>query len=183
MSAISPCLWFDDNLEEAMEFYTKIFPDSSIGAVSRYGEAGPGEPGTVMAGEWTIERHAFRGINGGPVHARFTEAISLSVSCADQAEVDYYWDNLVAGGEARPVRLAQGPVRAVLADRARPARRAALRPGPRSRAEAASGHAAACRRSSSPTWRPPPTPCPPPGAAAPWSEAGHSAGRRPRALA
>ena len=69
MSAITPCLWFDDNLEEAMEFWVKIFPDSSIGAVSRYGEAGPGEPGTVMAGDWTLTGMSFRGINGGPVHA------------------------------------------------------------------------------------------------------------------
>jgi predicted 3-demethylubiquinone-9 3-methyltransferase (glyoxalase superfamily) len=98
MSEITPCLWFDDNLEEAMEFWVKIFPDSSIGTVSRYGEAGPGEPGTVVAADWTMNGMTFRGINGGPVHARFTEAISLSVSCADQGEVDYYWDNLVAGG-------------------------------------------------------------------------------------
>ena len=99
MSAITPCLWFDNNLEEAMEFYVKIFPDSSIGTVSRYGEAGPGVPGTVVAADWTMNGLRFRGINGGPVYAHFTEAISLSVSCADQGEVDYYWDNLVAGGE------------------------------------------------------------------------------------
>ena len=82
-----------------MAFWVKIFPDSSIGTVSRHGEAGPGEPGTVMAADWTMNGMAFRGINGGPEHARFTEAISLSVSCADQGEVDYYWDNLVAGGQ------------------------------------------------------------------------------------
>ena len=99
MSPITPCLWFDDNLEEAMEFYVKIFPNSSIGSVSRYGEAGPGEPGTVVSGDWTLNGLAFRGINGGPVYANFTEAISFSVACQDQTEVDYYWDNLVAGGE------------------------------------------------------------------------------------
>jgi predicted 3-demethylubiquinone-9 3-methyltransferase (glyoxalase superfamily) len=99
MSPITPCLWFDDNLEEAMEFYVKIFPNSSIGSVSRYGEAGPGEPGTVVSGDWTLNGQAFRGINGGPVYANFTEAISFSVACQDQTEVDYYWDNLVAGGE------------------------------------------------------------------------------------
>ena len=98
MTSISPCLWFDDNLEEAMEFYTKIFPRSSITSVARYGEAGPGEPGTVMAGEWVLDGQSFRGINGGPMFAGFTETISFSVSCADQTEVDYYWDNLVAGG-------------------------------------------------------------------------------------
>ena len=99
MSPITPCLWFDDNLEEAMEFYVKIFPHSSIGSVSRYGEAGPGKPGTVVSGDWTLDGQAFRGINGGPVYANFTEAISFSVACRDQTEVDYYWDNLVAGGE------------------------------------------------------------------------------------
>lgn len=99
MSAISPCLWFDDNLVDAIEFYVKIFPDAAIGPVSRYGEAGPGEPGTVMAGEWTMNGLSFRGINGGPMFATFTEAISFSVDCEDQDEVDYYWDNLAAGGE------------------------------------------------------------------------------------
>ena len=98
MTSISPCLWFDDNLVEAMEFYTKIFPRSSITSVARYGEAGPGEPGTVMAGEWVLDGQSFRGINGGPIFAGFTETISFSVSCKDQTEVDYYWDNLVAGG-------------------------------------------------------------------------------------
>jgi predicted 3-demethylubiquinone-9 3-methyltransferase (glyoxalase superfamily) len=102
MPTISTCLWFDDRLEEAMEFYTRIFPDSSITQVSRYGEAGPGEPGAVMAGEWTLDGQPFRGINGGPAHAGFTETVSLSVTCADQSEVDYYWDNLVAGGEPGP---------------------------------------------------------------------------------
>ena len=98
MSPITPCLWFDDNLEEAMEFWIKIFPYSSVGTVTRNGPAGPGTPGTVLAADWTMNGMGFRGINGGPMHARFTEAISLSVSCADQDEVDYYWDNLVAGG-------------------------------------------------------------------------------------
>ena len=98
-SSISPCLWFDDNLEQAARFYTSIFPRSSIGHLSRYGAAGPGEPGRVMAGEFTIDGMTFRGINGGPEHARFSEAISFSVTCRDQAEVDYYWDSLVDGGQ------------------------------------------------------------------------------------
>ena len=98
MTSISPCLWFDDNLEEAMAFYTKIFPNSSVGSISRYGETGPGEPGTVMAGEFDLDGLTFRGINGGPEFT-FSEAVSFSVACADQSEVDYYWDNLVAGGE------------------------------------------------------------------------------------
>jgi predicted 3-demethylubiquinone-9 3-methyltransferase (glyoxalase superfamily) len=98
-SSISPCLWFDDNLEQAARFYTSIFPRSSIGHLSRYGATGPGEPGRVMAGEFTIDGMTFRGINGGPEHARFSEAISFSVTCRDQAEVDYYWDSLVDGGQ------------------------------------------------------------------------------------
>ena len=100
MTLISPCLWFDNNLEEAAHFYTSIFPGSSVGHLSRYTEAGPGEPGTAMAGEFTLNGITFRGINGGPEHAKFTEAISFSITCRDQAEVDYYWDSLVDGGEA-----------------------------------------------------------------------------------
>lgn len=98
-TSISPCLWFDDQLEQAAEFYTKIFPRSSIGHLARYGDAGPGQPGTVMAGEFTIDGMTFRGINGGPMYAEFTEAISFSIACSDQTEVDYYWDSLVDGGE------------------------------------------------------------------------------------
>ncbi|MFC5730565.1 MULTISPECIES: VOC family protein [Nocardioides] len=97
-SRIQPCLWFDDNLEEAAHFYTGIFPNSSIGHMSRYTDAGPGEPGTVMAGEFTLDGITFRGINGGPAFS-FNEAISFSVSCKDQSEVDYYWDSLADGGE------------------------------------------------------------------------------------
>ena len=99
MNSISPCLWFDDNLEEAATFYTKIFPNSSVGHIARYTDAGPGEPGTAMAGEFTLNGLTFRGINGGPELAGFTEAISFSIACDDQSEVDYYWDSLVDGGE------------------------------------------------------------------------------------
>ena len=96
-SHIQPCLWFDDTLEEAARFYTGIFPNSSIGHLSRYSEGSPGEPGTVMAGEFTLDGLTFRGINGGPAFP-FTEAVSFSVTCRDQSEVDYYWDSLVDGG-------------------------------------------------------------------------------------
>jgi len=99
MNAISPCLWFDDNLEEAARFYTGIFPNSSVDHMTRYTEAGPGEPGSAMAGDFTLNGLKFRGINGGPEHARFSEAISFSIDCQDQSEVDYYWDSLVDGGE------------------------------------------------------------------------------------
>ena len=99
MTSISPCLWFDDNLEEAAEFYTKIFPNSSVGHIARYNEAGPGEPGTAMAGDFDLDGLKFRGINGGPELAGFTESISFAVSCKDQAEVDHYWNALTDGGE------------------------------------------------------------------------------------
>jgi predicted 3-demethylubiquinone-9 3-methyltransferase (glyoxalase superfamily) len=95
---ISPCLWFDHELEEAATFYTSVFPNSSIGHMTRYPETGPGRPGTVMAGDFTIDGLTFRGINGGPDHAGFTETISFSVTCQDQAEVDHYWDSLTADG-------------------------------------------------------------------------------------
>lgn len=98
MSTISPCLWFDDNLEEAAAFYTSIFPHSSVGHLSRYTDAGPGEPGKVMAGDFTLDGTRFRAINGGP-QFRFSEAISFSIDCRDQSEVDYYWNSLSAGGE------------------------------------------------------------------------------------
>jgi predicted 3-demethylubiquinone-9 3-methyltransferase (glyoxalase superfamily) len=97
-SRIQPCLWFDDELEEAARFYTAIFPNSSLGHMSRYPATGPGAPGKVMAGEFTLDGVTFRGINGGP-EFRFSEAISFSVTCRDQSEVDYYWDSLVDGGE------------------------------------------------------------------------------------
>jgi predicted 3-demethylubiquinone-9 3-methyltransferase (glyoxalase superfamily) len=97
-TAISPCLWFDSELEEAAAFYTSIFPNSSIGHLARYTESGPGEPGAVMAGEFTLDGLTFRAINGGPDHAGFTETISFSVTCADQAEVDHYWGSLTADG-------------------------------------------------------------------------------------
>jgi len=98
-TSISPCLWFDDELEEAARFYTGIFPSSSIGHLTRYNDAGPGQPGTVMAGEFTLDGMTFRGINGGPAGFGFSEAISFSVACRDQSEVDYYWDALADGGE------------------------------------------------------------------------------------
>lgn len=94
---INPCLWFDSELEEAAEFYTEIFPNSSVGHMTRYTDVGPGEPGKVMAGEFTIDGLTFRGINGGP-EFRFSEAISFSVNCRDQAEVDHYWQSLLEGG-------------------------------------------------------------------------------------
>ncbi len=98
MTSISPCLWFDDDLEEAVAFYTSVFPDSTVGHLTHYPDRTPGAPPRVMAGEFTIAGVTFRGINGGPDHAGFSESISFSVTCADQAEVDGYWEALSKGG-------------------------------------------------------------------------------------
>ncbi len=98
MPTITPSLWFDDDLEEAMRFYTGIFPNSSIEYVNRYTEAGPGTTGEVLSAGFNLDGTRFVGINGGPVFS-FTEAVSFLIECADQAEVDYYWDALVAGGQ------------------------------------------------------------------------------------
>jgi predicted 3-demethylubiquinone-9 3-methyltransferase (glyoxalase superfamily) len=94
---ITPFLWFDDQAEDAMKFYTSIFKKSKTGAISRYGEAGPGPAGSVLTASFELEGLPFIALNGGP-HFKFTEAISFSVDCKDQEEVDYYWDKLSEGG-------------------------------------------------------------------------------------
>ena|ERR1700754_3054284 len=98
MPAITPSLWFDNNLEEAADFYASIFPNSFIEELHRTTDAGPGEPGTVLSGFFVLDGTRFIGINGGP-HFKFSEAVSFMVHCKDQEEVDYYWDRLVDGGE------------------------------------------------------------------------------------
>jgi predicted 3-demethylubiquinone-9 3-methyltransferase (glyoxalase superfamily) len=98
MQKISPFLWFNDNAEEAMNFYVSIFKNSKIINVSRYGEAGPGPAGTVMVGKFQIEGQEFHALNGGPVFT-FTPAISFLVNCETQQEVDELWDKLSNGGE------------------------------------------------------------------------------------
>jgi len=98
MPAITPSLWFDNNLEDAAKFYTSVFPNSHIEGFTRYTEAGPGEPGSVVTGTFVLDGTRFIGINGGPIF-RFTEAVSFTVNCKDQDEVDYYWDRLTDGGE------------------------------------------------------------------------------------
>jgi len=97
MQKITPFLWFDNNAEEAMKFYTSIFKNSKIVNVSRYGEAGPGPKGTVMVGTFQIEGQEFMALNGGP-QFKFTEAISFTVNCETQQEVDDYWEKLSKGG-------------------------------------------------------------------------------------
>ena len=96
--SITPCLWFDADLEQAVDFYTSVFPDSEVHHVSRYNDADRGEPGPMMVAEWSAHGLRFKGINGGPAHAGFTETISFAVDCADQVEVDRLWDALLTGG-------------------------------------------------------------------------------------
>jgi predicted 3-demethylubiquinone-9 3-methyltransferase (glyoxalase superfamily) len=102
MPAITPCLWFDDQLEEAMAFYTKVFPNSAVTRLQHYTEVGPGEPGTIVAADFDLAGIRFTGINGGPAHAGFTETISFVIECADQEEIDQYWSALTEGGEEGP---------------------------------------------------------------------------------
>ena len=97
MPPITPSLWFDGDLEKAAEFYTSVFPNSSIEGFNRYSDAGPGTPGQVVSGTFVLDGKRFVGINGGPQFP-FTEAVSFEVRCADQDEVDYYWNRLVDGG-------------------------------------------------------------------------------------
>jgi predicted 3-demethylubiquinone-9 3-methyltransferase (glyoxalase superfamily) len=98
---ITPCLWFDGNAREAAEFYTSIFPNSKMGSVGTAPEGGTpsNEPGQEMVVEFTLNGQPFTGLNGGPMFT-FSEAVSFQIFCADQAEVDHYWDNLIEGGEA-----------------------------------------------------------------------------------
>lgn len=98
MPRITPNLWFDTQGLEAAEFYVSIFPNSEIRNISYYGEAGPGTPGTVLTVDFVLDGHPITALNGGPVFT-FNEAVSLGIDCADQAEVDYYWDALLAGGQ------------------------------------------------------------------------------------
>ena len=98
MQKLTTCLWFDGQAEEAMNFYVGIFPDAKTGRIARYGQGGPGPAGSVMTAEWTINGQEFFGLNGGPMF-KFNESVSFVLNCADQAEVDYYWNRLVAGGE------------------------------------------------------------------------------------
>jgi predicted 3-demethylubiquinone-9 3-methyltransferase (glyoxalase superfamily) len=98
MKKITPFLWFNDNAEEAMNFYTSIFKNSKILSVTRYGDAGPGPKGTMMVGTFQLDGERFIALNGGPLY-KFTEAISFSVDCETQEEIDYFWEKLSEGGE------------------------------------------------------------------------------------
>ena len=98
---ITPCLWFDQQAEEAANFYTGVFKNSKITHISHYGDAGREvhgqKPGTVMLVAFELDGHSFTALNGGPVF-KFNEAVSFQVNCDSQQEIDYYWDKLSAGG-------------------------------------------------------------------------------------
>jgi predicted 3-demethylubiquinone-9 3-methyltransferase (glyoxalase superfamily) len=95
---LTTCLWFDDQAEEAVRFYTGVFKDAAMGDIHRYSEAGPGPAGSVILVEFELNGQKFTALNGGKQPFGFNEAISFRVTCADQAEVDYYWDALLADG-------------------------------------------------------------------------------------
>jgi predicted 3-demethylubiquinone-9 3-methyltransferase (glyoxalase superfamily) len=98
---LTPCLWFDSQAEEAARFYTGIFKNSKMGAISRYTEAGQEvhrrPPGSVMTVEFELNGQPFTALNGGPAF-KFTEAVSFQIMCRNQEEVDYYWNKLTPGG-------------------------------------------------------------------------------------
>lgn len=97
----TPCLWFDTQGEDAARFYTSLFPNSRILEISHYGEANPGQAGQVMVVRFELDGQEFMALNGGPQYT-FSEAVSFSIDCTDQAEVDRYWEALTEGGEEGP---------------------------------------------------------------------------------
>lgn len=97
MQKITPFLWFDNQAEDAAKFYASIFKNSKVGAITRYGEAGPGTPGSVLTVEFELDGLSFVGLNGGP-HFKFNEAISMQIACETQEEVDRLWSKLTEDG-------------------------------------------------------------------------------------
>jgi predicted 3-demethylubiquinone-9 3-methyltransferase (glyoxalase superfamily) len=95
---IKPFLWFNDNAEEAVNFYVSVFKNAKSGAVVRWGEGGPGKPGSVLTASFTIGDLEFVALNGGP-HFQFNNAVSFVIPCDSQAELDEMWAKLTAGGE------------------------------------------------------------------------------------
>lgn len=102
INQITTCLWFDNQAEEACNFYTSIFRDSKIESISRYGKEGfefhGQQEGSVMSVSFKINGQSFTALNGGPVF-KFNESVSFQVFCENQEEIDYYWDKLTADGE------------------------------------------------------------------------------------
>jgi predicted 3-demethylubiquinone-9 3-methyltransferase (glyoxalase superfamily) len=101
MEKTTPCLWFDTEGEDAASFYVSLFPNSRIVEVSRYGDAGPRPAGSVMTVDFELDGRSYVALNGGPEFT-FNEAVSFQINCADQDEVDYYWEKLGEGGEHGP---------------------------------------------------------------------------------
>ena len=99
MQRITPNLWFDDQAGEAAKFYTAVFKNSKINAITHYGSAGPLPAGMVMMVDFELDGQQFTALNGGPADFQFNEALSLIVNCASQEEVDYFWEKLSEGGE------------------------------------------------------------------------------------
>ncbi|HUI98860.1 MAG TPA: VOC family protein [Usitatibacter sp.] len=104
VQTLSPCLWFDDQAEEAARFYVSVFPKGKIVAITRYPAVGQDvhgrAPGSVMTVEFVLNGLAFTALNGGPLF-KFNEAVSMQVLCRTQAEIDYYWEKLSEGGDER----------------------------------------------------------------------------------
>jgi predicted 3-demethylubiquinone-9 3-methyltransferase (glyoxalase superfamily) len=98
---IAPCLWFDGNAEDAVNYYVSVFKDSRVLHVDRFNDVGPDPEAPVVFIEFQLNGQPFQAINGGP-EFHFTEAVSFSIACANQDEVDYYWDTLTDGGEPGP---------------------------------------------------------------------------------
>ena len=97
MSKITPCLWFEDNIEEAVNFYLSVFPDARITKSSRYGKGGPKPEGTMLTVSFELAGRSLMALNGGPMF-KFNEAVSFVVDCEGQEEVDHYWHKLIEGG-------------------------------------------------------------------------------------
>ena len=95
---INPCLWFNDNAEEAANFYISVFKNSKINTISRYGKNAPLPEGTALVVSFELEGQRFQGLNGGPMF-KFTEAVSFVVNCDTQKEIDEFWSKLSAGGQ------------------------------------------------------------------------------------
>ena len=104
LNTIVPCLWFDKEAEEAARFYCSVFKNSELGAITRFTKEGfeihKKPEGSVMTVTFYLEGQEFTALNGGPLF-KFNEAVSLEVRCKDQAEIDYYWDKLGAGGDPK----------------------------------------------------------------------------------
>ena len=101
MKHITPFLWFDNQAEDAAKLYTSLIPNSKINGVTHYGEAGPGEHGSVMTVDFELNGQKFVALNGGP-QFQFTEAVSFLINCETQEEVDELWEKLSEGGEKGP---------------------------------------------------------------------------------